>query len=331
MRLFLFLVFFIGSMSGTAIAQPENPFGALQSVPYFTVFSPLPAEIDFADKPTRILIAPLYKVDQLKVARDKKEELIQSSLDVFLRTLSNSMQAGMPQVEILLDRDPFQIEGYPGNKESITSLLKKHHADLLFGIDQFRPQVEKAGVEVVETPGGSKDRTATYLISAAGTLQIYSSDSLLRRFSFYTAAFLKERKVVSGLLAAGPSLVNNAEEALAVSEEAARKLAKRMLPSESSFIVRKFTMKEFRAFNRYMDNGDIASATAEVLNLISGSSKKVKGRGHVMMAMLYHKKGDIDAALAEVDKAIPLTDAGAPELYRDFLVKYSSVRLIRWK
>ncbi len=331
MNRLLLILFMAGCGMQKAAAQNGLDPGVLAGTPYFTIFTPIPAEIDFTRKPTRILIAPLYKVDQLKVARDKKEELIQHCLNTFLRDMAAEMKAGMSPVEVVVENDPFQITGYPNDISAIAILLEKHRADLLFGIDQFRPQVEKAGVEVVETPGGTKDRTATYLISASGSLRLYNTDSLLREFPFYTSAYLKERKVVSGLLAAGPSLVNNADDALAVSALCARNLVKRMLPSENSFVLRKFSLKEFRAFNRYMDQEDISSAMAEAVNLTDSKNGKIKGRAHIMLAMLLHKKGDFDAALAEVEKAIPLTDAGSPAYYRSYLVKYGSARLIKWK
>lgn len=331
MNRFLLLSFLAGCINLSAFAQQPPGFGNLSGYPLWVINSPLPPEIDFSDKPRRILLAPLNKVEQLHVARDKKEELIKDCLDTFLQRTSQQMNSGIPQCETILLKDPFVYEGYPNDPAVIAKLLKDNQADLLFAIDQFRPSVEKAGVEVVETPGGSKDRTATYLISAGGVLRIYNTDSLLRNFSFYSSAFLKQRKVVSGLLAAGPSLVSNREEAIDISQDAARALVVRMCPGQGTYNMRKFSMKEFRQLNNYLQNEDNASAMAEALVLANSSSSKVRGRAYVMIALLKHKKGLIDEALIEIEKAIPLTDAGSPEMYRGYLLKYSSARLIKWK
>lgn len=327
LRLLLYVII-AGFFGMPAMAQPES---FIANNAFWAISVKTPPEIDFAERPKRILIAPLYKVDQLHVARDKKEELIKDCLDIFLKNLEQSMAENLSGIEAVLIKDPFTIEDFPSSPGSIAKLLKENQADILFGIDQFRPQVEKAGVEVVETSSGSKDRTATYLISADGSLRIFNADTLLRVFPFYTSAFLKERKVVSGLLAAGPSLVSNRDEALNVSIEASRKLVERMCYKDRSYSIRRFSMKEFKQLNTYLSTEDTASATAEVNILTEHNSTKVRGRAFVMKAILYHKKGSFDEALSEIEKAIPLTDAGSPEIYRSFLYKYSSARLIKWK
>lgn len=298
---------------------------------FFPVSSPAPPIINFSPKPTRVLVAPLYRVEDLKIARDKKEDLVQECLDTLLAGMQSSAGLRNLAYELVRDTNPFRINGYPGDPKSIMQLLEMHQSDLLIAIDGFRPYIMQGDVNVSESYSGSKSKTADYFIVVDGKLSIFNRDSMLHEFPFRLSRFLKSRQVVSGLLAAGPSLVNNRESALALSMSMGVDLVEMLQPGKAQVSARLYTMKDLRELNRYIQQEDWASARAAVNILMESGERKVKGRAYYMSALLHQRESDYDAAYQDILKARALIDAEPAPNYEALIRQYISAATLVWK
>lgn len=313
-----------------AISQVGKYNGALGPLTW-NLFSETPPEINLIPSPKRILVVPLYKIDEMNIARDKKEELVKECLDTLLQSFIANTKTLFPDLELIRLQDPFDPEKSPNLSKSLQDSLNKYKADLLVGIDRFRPSVEQESV-TKESDYSGNSKTARYVMVAEGVFRLYNTDSLLRELPFRYMALLQSRTVISGLLSAGPSLVNNSVDAMNVSGFAGNELAKKLKGQGAQFSMTLFSMKEFKAINKQLENDDFdgAFASAELLAK-EENPEKVRGRAFFIMALLMQKKADYDKALEYLDKAQSLTNAGPGERYHEFLMKYSTKSAIHWK
>jgi tetratricopeptide (TPR) repeat protein len=317
-KLFVPCIFYLSAVLGSHHAQCQ--FDHQSQI----INAIAPPEIKLMPSPSRVVIFQDFDVNELHVPRDKKKELVQECLDSMLVALTNTIASVLPDVRFILVRE---------NDDSLRNpykLLEYYQADIAFGIADFRPSVEKGEVSVEEDDEGHKDRTATYNITAGGVLRIYNKDSLVKEYHFSESRFLEHRGVVSGLLAVGPSLVNNRKAAIEISGVVAVKLANKFIPQRGDYRAILFSMKELREVTDLIFRGYYQEALPKALELTSHNKESVAARAHIYCAMAYHQQGDYATAFQHAKKAIEIKNISEGKLYYDFLKKYTEDNLVIW-
>lgn len=325
MKKLLFYLFLLGICvkAKAQISYSNGVFGA----PVWEIHASTPPQIRFDPVIRKVLFMPVYRVDDLKVGRDKKEALIKECLETLMRKFSTDFQANFPNGEVVLINEPLEAGRYPLQPETIKSLLENNNADIIVGINDFRPWIEQESVQRTD----DNNKRARYVISVEGLLQLYNKDSLLRSSPFRESMFLSERTVISGLLSAGPSLVNNREPAIEVSAFCGSQLARRFKGGDDFFRVSLFSMKEFKEINKMLLANNYSEAAAVATSLSTSNKGKIRGRAFYILAMLAHRSADFDKAYEYILEAQKEMDGGPGNAYKSYIQKFTSSNSIRWR
>jgi uncharacterized protein DUF6340 len=283
-----------------------------------------PPEIKLIPSPSRVVIFQDFDLNELHVPRDKKKELVQECLDSLLLALTNSITNLLPGVQYIL------VSKNDDSLRNPSKLLEQYQADIALGIADFRPSVEQGGVSVEKNDEGHKDRTATYNITAGGILRIYNKDSLVKEYHFSESRVLQSRAVLSGLLAVGPSLVNNRKAAIEISEIVAVKLANKFIPQRGDYRAILFSMKELKEVTDLIGKGKYEEALPKALELTSHHKEAVAARAHIYCALAYHQQGDYVTAFQHVKIAIEIKNIPDGKFYYDYLKRYVEDNQVIW-
>jgi len=165
---------------------------------------------DFKTPPQKIVVANAYDVKAASV-RDNKEKLFGELVNLTVRQTSNEInrRSEIPATF---------VEGIavPASQpdSSIQKLMTTHLASHAIIVKSFNASFEQTAVNVTEADDGSKNRQAMYdiIVDIGYTFHNWSG----RQFDTLISArrFHSSRSVLSGLLAAGPNIVANSEDAL---------------------------------------------------------------------------------------------------------------------
>jgi hypothetical protein len=289
-----------------------------------------PPEIKLVPLPSRIVIFQDLDTNEPGVARHKKEELIGECLDSMLSVFARTVISLLPAVEFIV----LPVTKIDDSLETPFLFLRRYNADLAFGIADFRPEVVQGEVTTTKNYDNSKSKTAGYSMTAGGVLRIYNSGSLLKTFTFSESQFLQERAVMSGLLAAGPSLVKNEKSALEVTDRAAKHLAEMFVSQQTTYSVFLFKKKELKEVTYMIEHDNYEEALQKALQLTTGENGAISSRANYLCALLYHIQTDFAKAFEHVEQARKTKKIVSIEgwnSYYYFLKKYVVDNEVVWK
>lgn len=200
MRVFLFLILLLCSCSGTIqlATSREEPRVEIRQLP---------------PGPKHILLLNTFNTRNRKF-RENKKELFDRFIDSVLTTAAT----------LIMSRPFIATSVVPGftdisSKDSLLyNLMIKQNATYAMVIDSFNVDFNQTRVEVTKTSSGSKDREAFYDIVSTLSFSLYNKDSLIDNQLVNSNRYHSSRKVVSGLLAAGPNVVIQRKDAWEVTE-----------------------------------------------------------------------------------------------------------------
>jgi hypothetical protein len=289
-----------------------------------------PPEIKLMPSPSRVIIFQDFNANGVQVAREKKEELIRDCTDTLLSIFKATISLEIPTVEFILVPSA-EIDD---SSKSPFFLLHRYQADLAFCIADFRPEVMQGEVTKTLNDDNSKSKSAKYSVVANGVLRIYNSDSLIKPFPFSESQFLQDRAVVSGVFAAGPSLVKNKTPALEVTARAAINLAHKFISQKTFYTVTLFKMKELKEVTYLIEQNNYDEALPMALQLASNQDEAISSRAHYLCAFLYHTQMDFPRAFEHAQQARQikkLLARGEWTSYYYFLKKYVVDNQVVWK
>lgn len=164
---------------------------------------------DFKTPPTKIVVANAYDVKTASV-RDNKEKLFVELTNLTVRHTSNEINRRSEIPATFVEGVALPIT-QPDT--SIKKLMTTHMASHAIIVKSFNASFEQTEVNVTENDDGSKNRQAMYdiIVDIGYTFHNWSG----RQFDTLISArrFHSSRSVLSGLLAAGPNIVANSEDA----------------------------------------------------------------------------------------------------------------------
>jgi len=193
------LILFL-AVSGIRCAAPSI---LTTTIPTFPIYP-------FDPAPTAIVVANAFDVSKSKY-RDNKEKQFTMLLNHAVRHTAN-------QIEKQSDSDAVFEEGLlissAAGDSSLRILMNAHNASHAILLTSFNAYFEQTDVVVTESEGGSKNREAFYdiIVEIRYSFRDHSKpiyDTLISVRKFHSS-----RSVLSGLLAAGPNIVSNSEEAV---------------------------------------------------------------------------------------------------------------------
>jgi len=193
-------------------------------------------------------------------------------------------------------------------------------ADYLILINSFKIRFEQTEVQVTETESG-KSREAFYDIIAEVDYLVRSKDGVTDRYPVEARQFHSSRTVLSGLLAAGPNIVSNQDDALKILSHNVRLFMRNFFPDSDSRIRPLFAGKIFKPMKAFMQMGDTQKALEFCEQQSHQPDRTVAAQSFYNMAVLQEYSGNYLQArdyLMESMNIIPLQEA------RNMLMDYPS-------
>jgi len=308
-----------------ALLVTASTAGQIKTVSVLT-----PPEIKLVPMPSRIVVFQDLQSNISQVERQKKEELINECEDSLLSAFAKTIMNLLPSVECIV----LPITKNDDSLKNPSEVLHRYNADLAFGIADFRPQVVQGEVTTIKNDDKSKSKTAEYYMAAGGALHIYNSDSLLKTFTFSERQFLQTRGVVSGLFAAGPSLVKNREAALGVTHYAAQRLAEKFVPQYTPYTVTLFKKKELKEVTDLIAHNNYGEAIQKALQFTTHENEAISTRACYLCAFLYHTQLDFAKAFEYAERARKMKKMVAIpgwSAYYYFLKQYAVDNEVVWE
>lgn len=164
--------------------------------------------------PQKVIFVNCYDV-KAKHFRENKEAMFVSLIDNLLDSAAKRVhrKTGIATMPVFGYTDSLK-----NTDSAMRALLTKENASHVIVIDAFDVYFNQTHVEVTKDPSTkSKTREAFYDIVSGIHYKLYNRDSLVKPMEMLLSRYHSSRNVISGLLAAGPNLVTNEEDALRIS------------------------------------------------------------------------------------------------------------------
>jgi hypothetical protein len=240
--------------------------------------------------------------------RDNKQELFLSLADSVLIELSRLI-GNRSDIE---SKVVFGVTktAIPGD---VRPIMAEHAASHCIAITNFDVYFEQTEVVVTED-GEGKSKEAFYDINSGISYTIYNTKAPVLEMPVIANQYHSSRSVVSGLLAAGPNIVKNREDALTICRDNVEKFVNYFLPGQVERYRTLFVGKELSNVNTAILEGDYESALKESLLYINASDKKLAAKANLNCAVLLEHKQMTSVARSYLEKSLqfyPLPEARA--------------------
>lgn len=257
--------------------------------------------------PQKIVLLNVYNVAEQKF-RDNKEAFFITLIDELLKYSADKIfQKTGIATEVIL--------GYTnanGNKDSaVHSLLQQHKATHALVINSFEVYFNQTRVEVTRDNNNQKNREAFYdIVSRIGYL-FYKADTLFNQSEERESKFHSSRTVMSGLLAAGPNIVVQHDDAIAIARSNFQHYLNRFFPGEEFRQRVLFTGKGFEAVGAALAKEDYEAAMIESMRLVKDPDTKKAAKANYNCAVLFERKNQPEEAMNYLRQSLAL--ASLPE------------------
>jgi hypothetical protein len=174
--------------------------------------------------PRRVLVLSTVDLEE-RGYRSSKEELFAELIDSVKVEISH----------LLKDHDQIPCEVLFGSTlvdsagATVFAQMKQYEASHAIVISFYNVHFLQTEVQVTEDKNG-KDKEAYYDIESIVRYQLYNDQVMAMEMPMTTSRYHSHRSVISGLLAAGPNVVKNRDDALSISRENAMKYLMQFFP-----------------------------------------------------------------------------------------------------
>jgi hypothetical protein len=162
-------------------------------------------------------------------------------------------------------------------------------------ITSFNAYFDQTHVEVTKTETG-KDREAFYDIVVEIRYALRSLEGLALDTLISVRRFHSSRNVLSGLLAAGPSIVSNRDDALEGVYVNVDQYLKSFFPGQENRVRALMLTKDFKAIAAALNQSDYRSAFDASRQMTLSADNKVSATAYHVCAVLAERDQDFDAA-----------------------------------
>ena len=263
--------------------------------------------------PKKIILLNCYDVAAKKY-RDNKEQL-------FLQLIDTMMYWAAKRIHDNAGIETEVIRRYtPANSDSsISSLITAHRASHAIAVNYFDVAFDQTRVDVTKDNDGSKSRKAYYDILADISYSFYVDDSLIRKRDLHQSRFHSSRSVASGLLAAGPNVVAQRDDAYRIVMEIWEEYLNYFFPGEKMRSRPVFIKNGFEAVGKALSRQDYQGALTESLRFIDDPDKTKAARACYNCAVFFERKNQTGEAKKYLRQSLSFaTLSEAKQMWDDF-------------
>lgn len=229
-------------------------------------------------EPELLLMVNIYNVPG-EHFRDSKQELFVDLIDSTLLELSKRVSERTPiPTEMVYGLTKMNMPG------QLRSMLREHHASHAIAITCFDVSFRQTDVVTTEDEY-SKSKEAFYDIVAEINYTLYDTTGPVKDMQIAASQYHSSRSVISGLLAAGPNIVNNKESALGVMRDNVELYLNYFIPGQAERYRSVFVDKELSKVNEAVLKGDYESALKESLLFINHPDKELAAKANYNCAV----------------------------------------------
>ena len=263
--------------------------------------------------PQKIILLNNFNVAAKKY-RDNKEELFLQLIDTMMYWAAKRIHDdGGIGTEV--------IRGYtPANGDStIYRLIVDHKATHAITVTNFDVFFEQTHVDVSKDNNGKKSREAYYDILTDINYSFYAADSLIRERDIHHSWYHSSRSVVSGLLAAGPNVVAQRNDAYRMVMNSWQESLDYFFPGEKLRQRPVFSTKEFEAVGQAISKQDYEAALTESLRFINDPEKQKAAKACYNCAVFFERKNQPVEAKKYLRQSLSLVNLNeARQMWLDF-------------
>lgn len=265
--------------------------------------------------PQKILLLNIYNVAGKKY-RDNKEEL-------FLQLIDNLMNRAAENIHDKAGISTQVIVGYTGtagnDDSTVAALIALHKATHAIVVNSFDVSFYQTHVDVTKDNNGTKNRQAFYDILADIGYSFYAADSLIREKNIHLSRFHSSRSVASGLLAAGPNVVVQKDDAYRIVLDNMQEYLNYFFPGEKMRHRPLFTGKGFEAVGQAITKQDYEAALVESMRFVNDADKEKAAKSCYNCAVLFERKNQPEEAKKYLRQSLSLTTLNEAKLmWNDF-------------
>ena len=263
--------------------------------------------------PQKIILLNNYDVASKKY-RDNKEQL-------FLRLIDTMMYWAGKRINDNTGIETQVIRGYTlaNGDSTIYRLIADHKATHAITVSDFDVSFEQTRVDVTKDNSGSKSREAYYDIVADISYSLYAQDSLIRQRDLHQSRFHSSRSVASGLLAAGPNVVVQKDDAYRIVMEIWQQYLNYFFPGEKMRSRPVFINKGFEAVGQAISRHDYEAALTESLRFIGDPDKTKAAKACYNCAVFFDRKNQPEEAKKYLRQSLSFaTLVEAKQMWYDF-------------
>jgi Family of unknown function (DUF6340) len=234
--------------------------------------------------PTKLLLLNTFDVPTDHM-RENKQKLFLSLLDTLLFEMSRevSRRTAIPS-EVVCG-----ITGTDDSGSLMLARMAEHQSSHAIAITYFDIHFYQTEVVVTEEQDG-KSKEAYYDILSEIHYSLYDEDGFFNNLQITESRHHSSRSVLSGLLAAGPNIVSNKEDALNIARENMVTYLNNFLPGRAIRKRTLFTGKEMGEVNAAAAKGNYDVVLEECLRLVNHPDPIVAAKANYNCAILYENK-----------------------------------------
>ena len=263
--------------------------------------------------PQKIILLNNYDVASKKY-RDNKEQL-------FLRLIDTMMYWAGKRINDNTGIETQVIRGYTlaNGDSTIYRLIADHKATHAISVSDFDVSFEQTRVDVTKDNSGSKSREAYYDIVADISYSLYAQGSLIRQRDLHQSRFHSSRSVASGLLAAGPNVVVQKDDAYRIAMEIWQQYLNYFFPGEKMRSRPVFINKGFEAVGQAISRQDYEAALTESLRFIDDPDKTKAAKSCYNCAVFFERKNQPEEAKKYLRQSLSFATLNeARQMWNDF-------------
>lgn len=167
----------------------------------------------FSQITKRILLINNYNVQEEHMRKNKK---------AFFLALSDTLTDRLTAWTLNRGYETVVLKGYTAidstGSNLVYDLIRTNQCSLAIVINKFDVYFNIEETEVTRDESGGKSKTAHYNIASLVTYSLFDTGNLIKKQDIIRTTPHSSRSVISGLLAAGPNIMNNKEDAVKILE-----------------------------------------------------------------------------------------------------------------
>lgn len=260
--------------------------------------------------PQKVILLNSYSVQAQKY-RDNKEALFMQIIDSLLQESAHRIRS-TTRIAVEAVRSYTFISN--NDTAAINNLLQQYNAVYAFVLTGFDVEFIQTRVDVTKESSGSKSREAFYDIRAALAYALYRKDGLVRTDDAVRQKFHSSRNVASGLLAAGPNVVVQRNDAYDIVFECVQDYLNRYFPGEQKHYRPLLISKGFESTGAAIKRGDYEAALIESMKRTKETDDKTAAIANYNCAVLFERKNQREEARKYLQASlqrVPLPQARA--------------------